>query len=587
MRRLARILLVTLALIGLLAVALVGLGIWGAVQIADKVEPPLPKRMVLTLDLEGKFHEAGAGDPFAKLSGEKVYVLRKAVEAIDAAGSDPRVVGLLATMGKTSLSLAAAQELRDAVGRFRASGKPAVVFAETMGEFGAGTLDYYLATGFGQLWLQPSGDVGLTGVLAESPFVKGTLDLLGIKPEFSGRWEYKSAIELFTETGFTQPHKQNLGRLLDSWTGQMVDGIASARKLPPDKVRALLGNGPFVAAEALSAGLVDKLGYREAALQAVTGGGAPAKEVDAADYAGALPRSHGTKVAVVVGTGAIHRGDSDHGFGAADDFGSKTIAKAFRDAIDDKEVKAIIFRIDSPGGSYVASDTVWNEVRRAREAGKPVVASMGGVAASGGYFVAMGADRVIAQPGTITGSIGVFSGKMVMADFWKKIGVSWDELHRGDNAAMWSVNQPFSPQAWARVNAVLDRIYADFTTKAAEGRHIPPAKMDELARGRIWSGADAKAAGLVDSLGGWREAVASARELARLPADAPVELVAFPRPSKPWELLAETMSGGSQVRGMVRAVRVLEPVLARLDMLVRPGDATLMMPPLVVDGGRP
>jgi protease-4 len=581
MRRFIRIVLVVFALIGVLTVALVGLGIWGAVRVAEKVEPPLPKKFILAVDLEAKVHEASAGDPLARLSGEKVYVLRKAVEAIDAAAGDERVVGLFASMGKSGLSLAAAQELRQAVDRFRASGKPAVVFAETMGEFGAGTLDYYLASGFGQVWLQPSGDVGLTGVLAESPFVKGTLDLLGIKPEFSGRWEYKSAIELFTETGFSQPHKQNLGRLLDSWTDQMVEGIAAARKLPPEKVRALLGNGPFTAAEAASAGLVDKLGYREAALQAA-GGGTAVKEVDLGDYAGALPKGHGTKLAVIVGSGAIHRGESDHGFGASEDFGSKSIAKAFRDAVADKDVKAIVFRIDSPGGSYVASDTVWNEVRRAREAGKPVVASMGGVAASGGYFVAMAADRVIAQPGTITGSIGVFSGKMVMADFWKKIGVSWDEMHRGDNATMWSINQPFSQQAWARVNAILDRIYADFTGKAAEGRHIPPERMDDLARGRIWSGADAKAAGLVDGLGGWREAVATARELVRLAPDAPVELVTYPRPSKPWEVLAESFSG-SEVAALARAVRVLEPALARLELLARPAD-TLMMPPLMVGG---
>jgi protease-4 len=578
MRRLGRFLVRFFAVIGLLTLAALAFGLWAVVQIADKVEPALPKRLVLTLDLDGKFHEGSGGDPFARLAGAKDYPLRRAVEAIDHAAGDARVTALFATLGHSSLGLANAQEIRDAVGRFRAAGKPAVVFAETMGEFGTGTLDCYLASAFGQVWLQPSGDVGLTGLVVESPFVKGTLDLLGIKPQFAGRHEFKSAIEMFTETGFSEPHRQNLGQLLDSWTLQIVDGIAAGRRLPPDKVRALLGKGPFLASEALSAGLVDHVGYRDAAL----GTAGDAKEVDILDYwDSARPKARGAKVALITGAGPIHRGESDHGFGASEDFGSETVAKAFRDAILDKDVKAILFRVDSPGGSYTASDTVWNEVRRARAAGKPVVVSMGNIAASGGYFVAMGADRVIAQPGTITGSIGVFAGKMVLKDFWPKLGISWDAMHRGDNATMWSANTPFTPQVWERMNALLDRIYADFTGKASAARGIPAERMDQLARGRIWSGADAKAAGLVDRLGGWHEAGVAVRETANLPPEAALNLVTFPRPSKPLELLAEAFSGGpaAEIRVLARAVRLLEPLLPLVEQR---GDALLWQPPMVV-----
>lgn len=572
MRRFGRIIVATLAVVGLLFISGLGLAIWGAVALHDRVEPSLPKRMVVTLDLENEFKDAPSSDPFAALSGEDVYVLRKVVEGIDRAAKDEHVIGLFATIGHTKMGMARAQEVRDAVTRFRASGKPAVLFAETVGEFGNGTVEYYLASAFGQLWLQPSGDVGLTGFMAETPFLRGTLDLLGIQPQFAGRKEYKTAIETFTEKKFTPANAETLNGLLDAWTDQAVAGIAQGRKLPVDKVRALYGKGPFLAAEALSAGLVDKLGYRDEAWAAASGDGPKPKDVDVADYAAHAPTGQGTRVALITGEGAIQRGESDSPFGGEDGFGSETVAQALRDAVDDVEVKAILFRVDSPGGSYVASDTIWHEVGRARAAGKPVVVSMGNLAASGGYFVAMGADRVVAQPGTITGSIGVFTGKMVLADFWPKLGVSWDEVHRGDNAPMWSANRPFSPEAWERVNVMLDRIYADFTTKAAAGRKMAVDKLEPMARGRVWSGAEAKNLGLVDALGGYDVAQGQVREVLKLAPDAALDLVAFPEAKKPWEVLAKMMSSGSMaedkgVTALLKAARVLAPVAERLEAM--------------------
>ena len=235
------------------------------------------------------------------------------------------------------------------------------------------------------------------------------------------------------------------------------------------------------------------------------------------------------KVALIYGVGAIQRGDKDTMADGAVMSAEKT-TKAFRDAVKDPSVKAILFRIDSPGGSYTASNSIWREVGNARSAGKPVIVSMGDVAASGGYFAAMAADRIVAQPGTITGSIGVFSGKMVLADFWKKLGVSWDEIHAGQNATMWSSNTPFSATAWDRMNALLDHIYADFTGKAEQGRNIKPDAMDKIARGRIWAGDEALHAGLIDQTGGYATAIGLIRDLARLPAHMPVNLVPFPRP---------------------------------------------------------
>jgi len=587
MRRLGRVLVILLAITGFLTLTGIGLSGLLAYRLATggTTSAP-PERGVVVLDLESRFRSAPDGDPMAALSGEHSYVLRQVLEAIDAAAADRQVVGLFATLGHASIGLADGQELRDAITRFRASGKPAVLFAETIGDGGTGTLDYYLASAFGQVWLQPSGDIGLTGLVAESPFVKGTLDLLGIKTQFFARHEYKSAIETFTQSSYSAAHRENLGRLLDSWSGQIVAGIAGGRKLPAERVQALIGKGPYLPSEALSAGLIDRVGYRDEAWTAIAGSGdGAAEEVDIADYITRLPPAHGAKVALISGQGAIHRGESSPGFNDDSGFGAATVAQAFRDAVEDDAVKAILFRIDSPGGSYTASDTIWHEVALARAAGKPVVVSMGNVAASGGYFVAMGADRVLAQPGTLTGSIGVFTGKAVLDEFWSKLGVSWDEMHRGDNAAMWSMNRPFPPEAKARIDAMLDAIYADFTGKAVAGRGIPADKIDQLARGRVWSGSDAREHGLVDGLGGWYEAVAAVRELANLKPDEPVNLVAFPEPRKPWEVLAEAVAGGSvtERKALLRAVTALDPLLAPLAALPTPregGGASLRMMPV-------
>ncbi len=582
MRRLGRILVGTLAVVGLLTLTLVGLAVWGLSSLDHAMDKPLPKRMVMTLDLEAEFREADSGDPFRRLQGDRVYVLRDVVAAIDRAAKDDRVTALFATIGDTRLGMAGAQEVRDAVLRFRASGKPAVVFAETVGE-GGGTVAYYLASAFGEVWLQPSGDVGVTGFAVESPFFRGTLDLLGIQPRFAARHEYKTAIESFTEKAYSEKHAESVTQLVDSWMDQAVAGVSAARRMPADKVRPLLGNGPLLAAEALSAGLVDKLGYRDDAFAVAAGAGAKPKEMDAGDYAAHRPEDGGTRVAVITGTGAIHRGESESPFG--DGFGAETIAQAFRDAIDDPEVKAILFRIDSPGGSYVASDTIWHEVRRARAAGKPVVASMGAVAASGGYFVAMAADRVVAQPGTITGSIGVFSGKFVLADFWNKLGVTWDRVERGANAGMWSFNHDFSPQAWDRLNLMLDRIYDDFVTKAAKGRNLPPDRMDAVARGRVWTGADAQKVGLVDALGGFDVALGETRALLKLPADDRLDLVTYPKPKEPWEVLAKALGGVGtaqpEMRALARVLGVLEPVASQVEAM---GAGVMRMPPVAVGG---
>ncbi len=574
MRFLGQVLIGSLAVVGLfVVVALVGLVVWRASS-----HTPLPEQMVLTLDLEKPFQEGAGVDSFSDLLNPNVQSLQTVVQTLDQAAQDPRVVGVIATLGHSGMGMARAQEIRDAIARFRASGKKSVAFAETIGDFGNGTVDYYLATAFDKIWLQPSGEVGLTGFVAESPFLRGTLDLLGVETEFAARKEYKSAIEILTEKGFSPAHAESMTALLDAWSQQVVEGMVSGRMLPLEKVNTLFGKGPFTAKEAITAGLVDSLGYRnEAHLALIPSDNDKIHEVSLNTYAESvvIPLNKDQHlVALITGVGAIQRGSSGNTWNDKG-MGSDTIAKAIRDAVDDPNIKSLLLRIDSPGGSYVASDTIWNEVQRAKKAGKPVVVSMGDVAASGGYFIAMGADRVVAQPGTITGSIGVFAGKMVLADFWAKLGISWDEIHRGDNAAMWSFQRRFTPQAWERMNVILDEIYADFTTKAAQGRSMPLEKLEAAAKGRVWSGTQAKALGLVDELGGLNVAIGQVRKLHNLAADAPVVLIPFPQEDKGWKTLAKLVAHRSDEAS--QGARMVEKVMGQVLEGGKMGE--LRMPP--------
>lgn len=576
LRRIGRFFLVLLALIGASVVASIGL--WLFVILSD-TPAPMPSRMLLTLDLDKGIAEAPADTPLALLSGQRDHVLRDVVDALAVAAGDQRVQGLFVTLDGARLPMAQAQELRRAVLAFRQAGKKTLVFSHTLGEMGPATVDYYLASAFGEVWLQPSGDLGITGFRLESPFLREALGDLGIEPQVAARHEFKSAHEIVTRTGFSREAKETLGGLIDAWVEQVVAGIAEARKLDPAVVRTLIDTAPLTASEAKDAGLVDRLGYAGEARLAL----AP-DEVDRMDLREYLDRAGRPgdkaekKIALIYGVGQVMLGGDDGGpFDDGARMTADKLVQAFRDAVEDEDVEAILFRVDSPGGSYVASDAIFAAVREARAAGKPVVVSMGNMAASGGYFVSMPASLIFAEPGTVTGSIGVFAGKVALAEFWAKLDVHWDSLERGANASIWSFNEPFSEPAWRRLNLILDRIYADFTGKVAETRRLTPEKLDQVARGRVWSGADAHRIGLVDRLGGLGDGLAAAKELAGLPPGQEVAVAVFPKPKRPIMLLLEALeAGGVTARGLgVLAARldrlgtVAEPLLRGLE--ARPG----------------
>jgi protease-4 len=534
----------------------------------------VPSKTILEANFEQSYLEDVPQTPSAQLLLSERQTLRDVIDAIDRGASDDRVVGMIARIGAAPMGVAQTQEIRDAVQRFRAHKKFAVAYAETFGEFGPGNGAYYLATAFDHIYLQPSGDVGLTGILMESPFVKGTLSKLGVTFHGDHRYEYKNALNFYTETKYTGPHKEAMTAIMTSWFNQMKEGICQARQIAPEKFQALVDAGPYLGKEAVDVKLVDGVAYRDelyAKVRTQAGEGSELLYLGQYLRRAGRPHDRGKKVALVFGVGAVTRGKSDYDpVGGSQNMGSDTVAGAIRAAAEDKDVKAILFRVDSPGGSYVASDTIWREVVRARQAGKPVIVSMGNVAGSGGYFVAMAADKIVAQPGTITASIGVLGGKMLTSGLWDKVGLSWDEVHVGQNATMFTGTHDYTPAEWARFQSWLDRVYLDFTSKVADGRKLPKEKVLEIAKGRIWSGADAKNLGLVDELGGYDTALKLAKRAARIPEGDDVLVVVYPRPKSLLQSLmerrgAENSDKEAVSQTLAKILEVIQPVARELN----------------------
>ncbi len=574
----------TLMLIGAWVVVMAIVGVITTLMSQES----LPERIVLEIDFEREFAEYIPADPLAGLLMEQTVSVRDIVDALHQAATDERVLALVARTGTPRMGLAEIQEVRDAVTAFRESGKPTVAYAETFGEFGPGNGAYYLAAAFDRIYLQPSGDIGLTGLMAESAFVSGTLEKLGLSPRMDHRYEYKNALNMFTEKKYTQPHREAILQIIESQFGQIVQGIAAGRGLESDAVRVLVNRGPFLGAHALAENLVDGLAYRDE-VQAIIDDdlGEEAERVSLFTYLRQMgrPYGEGEAIALIYGVGGVHRGKSEYSAAlSGPTMGSDSVSAAFRSAVQDDTVKAILFRVDSPGGSYVASDTIWRETVRAKEAGKPVIVSMGNVAGSGGYFVAAAADKIVAQPGTITGSIGVVGGKMLTAELMEKIGISSDEVHTSTNATMWSSSLDYTPQQWQRITVWLDHVYADFTQKVAEGRGLTQEQVHAVAKGRIWTGEDAKGIGLVDELGGFPVALRLAKQAAEIEEGVPVQVKLFPEQKTLVDTVLSRLQGREDaaaspttvaLRQVMQAVRPVIQMGQRLGLWSEPGVLTM------------
>lgn len=529
-----------LILVGILGVAIV----WMALR---KGEPTIRDNSVLALRVSGTLPDYSPDDPFKKFFGGPDQSLTGLVMQFKKAKADKRIKAILLDIDMSGVGWGKSEEIRDAITDFRSSGKPVYAFIE----FGLNK-EYYIATACDKIIVPPPGELFINGLAADVMFFRGSLDKLGIYPDIYQIGKYKSAGDMFTQKQMTEAHREYINSMLDDLFNRYVNTIAQSRKKTPDEIRALIDNAPYNATQAKAAGLIDdamyhdelenqikkQLGYKD------TDTFAPVRGVDYRDVSPeSLGLNQGERIAVVYASGDIGSGSSQNSPSGDQSIGSDTVAKALNDAAADKTIKAIVLRVDSPGGSGLASDIIWHAVEAANQK-KPVVVSMSDVAASGGYYISASASKIIAQPSTITGSIGVVAGKPVMRGFYDWLGISNEYVLRGKNAGMFRETEKFSDDERAKFEEWIKMTYYnDFVPKVAKGRKKDPQYIDSVAQGRVWTGAQAKDRGLIDEYGGLDRAIEVAKELAKIPANKGVERVILPYPTT---FLQQLLSGGGE-----------------------------------------
>jgi protease-4 len=543
--------------------------------------PTVPSTAMLVLRPGGEIQEVVPDDVFGLL-GRNTQTVRGFIESLEKAKRDPRIHAVLLMPSNLSLPYwAKVQELRDAIIDFRKSKKTVVAFLEYGGD-----REYYLASAADKVYLLPTSPLDLTGVASYEIFLRGTLDKIGAYPDFLHVGDYKTAVNQMTEKGFTPAHKEMSESLNRDMYDQLVRGIGEARGKRDDEMRALIDQGPFVPEDALRHGLVDGLAYEDQLDDRVGELRSSSRElrrIEGSDYQRAGVSLGGrSRIAVIYAVGTIVSGRSafDPLNGAV--IGSDTLVEQIRDVRDDDSVKAIILRVDSPGGSSVASDVIWRElmITRDKKPSRPLIASMSDLAASGGYYISMPAQVIVAQPATLTGSIGVYTGKVALGGTLGKVGVTTETVKSGANADIYSPFAPFSPPQRARLQDHMQGFYENFVEKAAESRKTTPEKIDEVAQGRVWTGRQAREHGLVDALGGLDVAVRIAKERAHIPADEDVQLVVYPARRNLYQALTDQFSGQMNVWGVLAngAEQRAVAALTAPARLFRRGEPLALMP---------
>ncbi len=551
------------------------LAVIAAIVIAsDYVSHRVPSDSVLVVTLTGPVAERGSNGMLGLLNTHETP-LNYVRSAIDRAIRDKRISGMAVKIIDPEMNLAQAQELAAMIQRFRKSGKWTTAYMETAGEFDPGNLPILVASAAGDVSIMPQGELNLVGVGVREMFARGTLDWLGIRPDFAAIGKYKSAANVFTEKDFTPGQREEDTALVGDLYDQIVGQIAAERHLDPAAVSAIVDQSPIDAAQGLKAKLVDRLEYEDQFDHRVKNhGGVEHHIVSYANYtrSGLLSslESSSDKIAVVYGVGAIERGQG--GFdpllspgGSA--MGSDDIIKALKRAREDDSVRAVVFRIDSPGGSVIASELIRRAVELTAKK-KPLVVSMAGYGASGGYWVSTPAAKIIADPGTITGSIGVLGGKFNIAAATQKVYLNTGAITRGANVEMFDMFTDFTPaQAAMFKDQLLGNTYQEFLKIVAQGRKMTVEQVDQIAQGRVWTGKQALPLKLVDSLGGFDDALAAAKKLAGLPPDQTVQLEELPRqPGIVQQLLSGRINqaralGAGPVRGAIALDRLLRAAL--------------------------
>lgn len=511
---------------------------------------PVPPRAIITLDLNRDYSENRSDDLWAEFSELPNISFYDLIKAINVAALDDRVKAVVAHVNNSRLGLAQIQDLRQAVSAFRSTGKKAYLYSSGFGSFGRGTNEYYLATSFDEIWMQPNTEIGITGLNIEVPFLKNMLEKIGISAEFYTRYEYKNAVATLINSAMTPQYKEEMEQMGGSLFNRIVKDVSLNRKLEEKQFRDLINRAPIFAEDGIKEKLIDKIAYKPELLEKViteTKG----QMIDMYDYSLSIEENSGRlpSIAFLVVDGAIDSGKSrTNPLQGEVSVGSETVIQQLDEIAKNKDIKAVVLRINSPGGSYTASNEIWNALKRLKEKRKlPIVVSMSNYAASGGYFIALAGDKIIAEPSTITGSIGVLGGKMVLAGLWDKLNINWGEIKFGDNAGILSVNHKFSEAERAVFNKSLDNVYRDFTAKVAEARHIDSEALDKLARGRIWTGSEAVENGLIDEIGGIDRAIALSKDLGGISPKSSFGIIYYPQAKTLQEKIAELVSGSPKI----------------------------------------
>jgi protease-4 len=538
--------------IGVIVTSVVALAVAAALFKAQRAPQNLPDRMVLELSLDNGLKEAPPRANLPALLGQPpAFTLQQIVRALDRARLDSRVAGLSFHMTGGDYPAASSQELRDAVLRFRQSGKFAALYADDLGS-GKSTTEYRLASAFGEIWLHPLSELAINAYAVEIPFARGLLDKIGVKGEIQHAGKYKSYPESIMRSSASDDNAEMTKSLLNDLQVQLEKDIAAGRKIEIAAVRNLIAEAPIAAEDALKAKLIDRLGYYdefEAALEQKAEG---AENVDLALYGILTARNApGQKMALINVNGALTTANGAQAM-AHDIVSAEEIVEALRDAAEEPSFKAILIRLDSPGGTPLAADMIRRAIELAR-AQKPVVISMSNTAASGGYWMSVAANTIVAQPSTLTGSIGVFGGKIDVSELWEKLGVNWQRFPEDASTDLWSINAPYSVASSAKRQAAIDRTYAQFLKIVANGRKMKVADVEQMAQGRVWTGAQAKELGLVDTLGGLDTAISAAKALTKIPENAPVALILLPKPLTPVEQLVQLLGGGGLPLRLMKA----------------------------------
>jgi protease IV len=546
--------------------------------VAFRRPPGVPDKGVLVLELKGDLDEISV-NPFDEVLQERV-TLRRMTEALRAARTDPRVTGVLLRPVQAPAMWAKVQELRDALVDFRSSGKPLVALLEF-----AGDREYVLASAASRVVLVPPGQLNLTGLASYQVFLRGTFDKIGATPDLLHIGDYKTAVNTFTETGFTPEHREMTESLNRDAFEQLLGMVASARKKSPEEVRALIDEGPMLPDAALEHGLVDDVAYFDE-IGKTSGLGDRFEEMPLERYLTVArvqrPSLNAPRVALLYAVGTIVSGDGGTG-PMGTEVGSDKLTQYIREVRNDDSIKAAVLRIDSPGGSTVASDVIWRELMLLR-ARKPLVVSMSDLAASGGYYIAMPGHVIVAQPGTLTGSIGIFSGKFVVGGTYNKLGMTIEAVSEGKYAQMYSGARPFTPDERVKVEESMQAFYDQFVEKVAESRASTPEKIDAVAQGRVWTGRQARDIGLVDELGGLPRALAIAQQRAGIEKDTAVQVVVYPPKPTLFEALSQTFGGGSGVRASLAEALLSQQdrealaAMRRPMQMLRRGEALALLP---------